>query len=187
MPDFSPPAELNLDDWPYAKLVFADLNFEDVGGTRLEAEIYSLTPVGVPMLPGDFNYDGAVDGKDHYGWKSSYDSFIDLYADGNGDGIVDPADYVVWRDNVGAGGSPALATTGEQPVTTVAAPEPGTLLLAMLAVMAFMRRVPRSESTIMVRENAEGVRLNSPGSVAPATAPWGTNHPCRYYAEGAAL
>jgi uncharacterized protein YjbI with pentapeptide repeats len=179
MLDFSPPTELNLDDWPYAKLVFADLNLEDVGGTRLEAEIFSLTSIPVPSLAGDYNYDGAVDGKDYYGWKSSYESWTELYADGNGDGIVDAADYVVWRDNVVTGGSVAAVT--EPPVTTVAAPEPGTLPLAMLAVVAFMRRVPRSESTITVWENAEGARLNSPGS---RSAPWGTNHSCRCYAEG---
>jgi hypothetical protein len=145
MPDFSPPAELNLDDWPYAKLVFADLNFEDVGGTRLEAEVFSLTQVPVLSLAGDYNFDGAVDGKDYYGWKSSYESWMELYANGSGDGIVDAADYVMWRNNVGVGGSVAAAS---EPIgSSHTTPEPSTLSLAAWAVaMVTLRRnrLPRA-------------------------------------------
>ena len=100
MPDLSLPTELNLDDWPFAKMVFSDLYFEDVGGTRIEAEIYSLSPVEVTPLPGDYNYDGEGERQRlRYGWsyESSFDLTTELYADGNGDGTVDAADYVVWR------------------------------------------------------------------------------------------
>ena len=127
MPDLSLPTELHLDDWPFAKMVFSDLYFEDVGGTRLEAEIYSLTPVEVTLLPGDYNYDGNVDGKDHYGWKASYDSTTDLYADGNGDGIVDAADYVVWRR--------AVSSSVSETTSHITVPEPMTLVFAALALI----------------------------------------------------
>jgi hypothetical protein len=127
MPDLSLPTELHLDDWPFAKMVFADLNFEDVGGTRLEAEIFSITPIAVSSLAGDYNYDGTIDGGDYYGWKASYGSASDPYADGNGDGIVDAADYVVWRH--------ALDNLPTNTSISHAVPEPTSLALIALAIL----------------------------------------------------
>jgi hypothetical protein len=50
---------------------------------------------------GDYNFDGLVDLVDYDVWGSSYDSGIDLAADGNGDGSIDAADFVVWQATLG--------------------------------------------------------------------------------------
>lgn len=58
--------------------------------------------VGPEPLPGDFNYDGAVDTNDYAVWQAAYGTTVPrlgLWADGNKDGVVDAADYTVWRDN----------------------------------------------------------------------------------------
>ena len=103
--DNHPPAELNLDDWPIATLEFWDGYFEDPTGTNIEADIYSLTPIIPPYLPGDYDFDGDVDAADYPRWRSLYGNDISLDAnadaDGNDDGVVDAADYVVWRKNLG--------------------------------------------------------------------------------------
>jgi hypothetical protein len=140
VPDLSLPTELDLDDWPFAKMVFADLYFEDVGGTRLEAEIYSLTPVPVSMLVGDFNYDGEVNQADHSDWRSSFGSTEDLYADGNVDGVVDAADYVVWRNVVSQAAN--TVTFGSVPEGTGMLPA-ATGIAAMAALQANRRRSRR--------------------------------------------
>jgi hypothetical protein len=77
----------------------------------------------VDELPaGDFNQDGTVDAADYVVWRKT---------DGTQEG------YDAWRANFGqtvvAGGSPALMTTGEPPVTAPAVPEPATLMIACVA------------------------------------------------------
>ena len=57
------PHELNLDDWT----LLSDISFYDnwmynISDTRIEASIYSLTPVPFESLPGDFDADGDADG-----------------------------------------------------------------------------------------------------------------------------
>lgn len=84
--DNHPPSSISLEDWPIATLDFWDGWFEDPTATNIEAEIYALTPVTAPIIPGDYNYDGVVDAEDYAGWRYEYGDHILLYADGNGDG-----------------------------------------------------------------------------------------------------
>jgi hypothetical protein len=148
--DNHPPAELNLDDWPIASLEFWDGYFEDPTATNIEAEIYSLTPITAPHIPGDYDYDGDVDADDYYGWKDHYGGGELLYADGNGDGSVDAADYVVWRDRFG---QTTGSTSGANAKTTV--PEPAAwvqLIVAALSIRLrgrqFVSRVPRTRKRV---------------------------------------
>ena len=123
--DNHPPAELNLDDWPIATLEFWDGYFEDPTATNIEADIYSLTPITGPPLPGDYNFDGVVDVDDYNGWRLSYGDDILLYADGNGDGATDGADYVIWRDHLGQ-------TAGDGSIANRSVPEPANSVLLIL-------------------------------------------------------
>jgi len=78
---------------------------------------FSVGPVTQP-LSGDFNNDGRVDAADYVVWRKS-------------GGSMD--DYNTWRTNFGmpsAGGGAAVSTV----------PEPGALVLALLALIAFGRR-----------------------------------------------
>jgi len=79
--------------------------------------------------PGDFDGNRVIDLADFELWRSVYGSAERLLADANGDGVVDAADYVVWR-NAHAAQSGAVAI-----------PEPATLLLAALALVALGRRI----------------------------------------------
>ncbi|MEX2317067.1 MAG: S8 family serine peptidase [Pirellulales bacterium] len=74
---------------------------------------------------GDYNGDTIVDRDDYDFWKLHYGEPGNAFAgaDGNGDGIVNAADYTVWRN--------ALAGI---PAPGSAVPEPGGLVLLLLAV-----------------------------------------------------
>ena len=95
------PAELNLEDWPFAQLDYVAFARDSQGNVfeseAFLAEIYSLTPITAPFQPADYNFDGIVDSVDHSIWKTSFGNTVDLYADGNANGTVDAADYVLWR------------------------------------------------------------------------------------------
>jgi hypothetical protein len=84
-----------------------------------------------PVLVGDFNIDGNVDGADYTVWRNtSGQTGNGLAADGNGDGVVNRADYNLWKRNYHQ--SPATGSLG--PTGTV--PEPGTALLLICAGLA---------------------------------------------------
>ena len=111
----------------------------DIGGATLTVNsIISPSPdvnvslaVAVPVLMGDYNFDGTVNASDYNVWRDSFGSTTELDADGNGDGTINPADYNVWRDNFGR-------TLG---ATAASIPEPSTsMLLVLTASLAFARR-----------------------------------------------
>ncbi len=99
---------------------------------------YLLTPESLltPPIqaPGDFDFNGVVDGADYLQWRLDYGNTIDPVgsgADGNADGVVDAADYTVWRDHLP---SPVLIQA-----TPLSVPEPlalwGVALLGGILVM----------------------------------------------------
>ncbi|QDV72597.1 Cytochrome c551 peroxidase precursor [Planctomycetes bacterium K2D] len=101
--------------------------------TFLTSELFSDPFV---TLPGDYNGDGEVDDSDFEVWRTNYGDTELLTADGNNDGLVDAADYTIWRDSVG------LTWESLTPVAdiTTAAPEPSSLVLVGLALVAVSRR-----------------------------------------------
>ena len=65
-------------------------------------------------------------------------STTDLSADGNGNGIVDTADYSTWKSNFGRGSAAAFEAGGEpQFAGQPGSPEPGSLVLCIIAFAAF--------------------------------------------------
>ncbi len=56
---------------------------------------------GNPVVPGDFDTDGDVDGADLNEWRFDYALNADSDADGDGDS--DGADFLAWQRNLGAG------------------------------------------------------------------------------------
>ncbi|MEZ6073108.1 MAG: PEP-CTERM sorting domain-containing protein [Pirellulales bacterium] len=84
---------------------------------------------GIPNLPGDGNGDGWVDGLDYLLWASNFGSNPgpdgDISdGDYNDDGSVDGLDYLLWAGNFGNHSASA------------AVPEPGTLVLACVALFS---------------------------------------------------
>ena len=93
-----------------------------------------------PLVPGDYNLDGAVEIADYNIWRATFGDSSEtkplIRGDGNGDGVVDAADYAVWRDHVGL----SWAGLGEGSLVPFAIPEPTTFVLTSLAIVWGLRR-----------------------------------------------
>ncbi len=81
-------------------------------------------------VPGDFDGNGTVGPEDYDLWHSTFGSTSVLDADGNGNNVIDAADYVVWRKHFV---SPGMAA---------AIPEPGAIILMMMALAAVVSARP---------------------------------------------
>jgi hypothetical protein len=127
------PSELDLNDWSLADISFYDNWTYSISDTRLEATIYSLTPVPFESVPGDFDADGDADARDYTIWGTQFgNSEIDedaMDSDASGNGEIDAADYVVWRHAV-AQNAPNNASI----------PEPATILSLMTALVVGLAR-----------------------------------------------
>ena len=132
------PATLNLNDWPIAAMELQDGWFSDPTDTYIQAEIYSLTPILAPHIPGDYNFDGTVDAADYFGWRTSLGSTDTPYADGNGNGVVDAADYVIWRKAFDQ-----TAGSGSSAGVNAEVPEPASVLLLLVGMLASCSRRAR--------------------------------------------
>jgi hypothetical protein len=134
------PTQLSLDDWPIAQISFTDL-----GVTTIEAQITSLTPVNIAILPGDYDGDADVDANDYTVWSVLHGQAEVLDADGSGNGDIDAADYVVWRNAIIPSATSSVQPPGD---AFVIVPEPS--LLALLASGALMA-IPRLCERILQR------------------------------------
>jgi hypothetical protein len=85
-----------------------------------------------PIVPGDYDNNGRVDGADLLVWHRGVNSSTELAADGNQDGVVDADDLAIWQEQFGFGGSP--------PALAPAVPEPRAAWLAAAAAAAVTRR-----------------------------------------------
>jgi len=86
---------------------------------------------------GDANYDGLVDGLDYTIWSNNFNLPGNWgEANFNGDAFVDGLDYVIWSNNYGFG-YPVSPSSG-------AVPEPGCLLLLLVAGPLALRRKVRA-------------------------------------------
>jgi T5SS/PEP-CTERM-associated repeat protein len=129
-------------DWGTRGGAFAAFNFPTLAGLRFDiSQLYTtgvltlLTKLPPGVLPGDFDQDGAVTMTDYGLWKVGFGISgvaTHLQGDANGDGRVDAADYTIWRDELGQTG----ATGGSGAEATAAVPEPGTLLLTVVAMIS---------------------------------------------------
>ena len=89
----------------------------------------TAAPVGVP---GDYNANGTVDAADYVLWRQG-----DPAADGDGSTVVDAADYDFWSARFG---NPAAPGAGSGLGQGGAVPEPTSLVLIGLGVVAFASR-----------------------------------------------
>jgi hypothetical protein len=132
LPDIALPSQFNLDDWALAGVYMTDLEFFN----GLAAEIYSLTPLAEPAVPGDFDADGDADTHDYALWRANFGSTDRLDADANGNAVVDAADYLVWRHSMGS------FAAGNAHLSHASVPEPAYLhflAAASIAIISSMR------------------------------------------------
>jgi hypothetical protein len=86
-----------------------------------------------PVLAGDYNDDGVVDAGDYVRWRNALAGIGTLENETVSEGVVDEMDYAEWKANYGSpGGGGSLA-----------APEPSSLLLVVLAGMCLPARFRR--------------------------------------------
>ena len=85
--------------------------------------------VVVPELTGDYNSNGVVDAADYVAWRKNLNQSVALPNDST-PGTVTQADYDVWRANFGK-----TADVGGPLGLGSAVPEPGTVLLLVLAAL----------------------------------------------------
>jgi hypothetical protein len=80
------------------------------------------------FLPGDSNFDGAVDGQDFLTWNANKFQAISGYCNGdfNGDGNVNGSDFLIWNANK------------FQPITPTTVPEPQPFLFVYLVIMSMI-------------------------------------------------
>ncbi|QDU87067.1 hypothetical protein Pla175_04220 [Pirellulimonas nuda] len=91
------------------------------------------TAAPAPLLPGDYNRDGALDAADYTVWRDALGQSVatpGAGADGDHSGVVDIHDYAVWR---GALAPPSAPAGG-------AVPEPSSLGLLLILFAAWRLR-----------------------------------------------
>jgi len=124
--------------------------FAKIAGADDTVQLYQLSLTPTPILLGDYNLNGRVDGADYVMWRNSLGQSITqgTGADGSFDGQVNAADYAVWRSHFGeTAGAGSGSTSGHFEGGGVV-PEPVSLVpLGMtglaLAVVWRRRSAPR--------------------------------------------
>jgi hypothetical protein len=144
------PKALDLDDWPDATISFYDAFFFSGGpNSYVTAEIHTLTPVILPIIPGDFNSDGVIDAADYAVWR-----------DGLGTTYTE-SDYETWRTNFGKTSADADAVAGalgNEGSTNV--PEPATLMLIPLGLLILC--ITKHKVSVNSFHQPGGVRTRQP-------------------------
>lgn len=88
------------------------------------AWLIALQP-NLPILPGDYNGNGAVDAADYTLWRDSLgQAGLDLAADGNGNLAVDVHDYLHWKGAF------------QDPSQSVSVPEPASMVCLLFLLIA---------------------------------------------------
>ena len=97
----------------------------------------AVSPTLPPILVGDVNFNGIVDGVDYGIIRDHFQMVGVTHADGDvsGDGIVNFTDFRLWKNNRTAPGS-AAGFEAELLGLSGAVPEPGSLILLALGVLS---------------------------------------------------
>jgi cyclophilin family peptidyl-prolyl cis-trans isomerase len=79
----------------------------------------------IPILAGDYDFNGAVNAADYIVWRANYGSTTHAASDGNGNGRVDAADFIIWRNNRTSGSAAGV----------FAVPEPNAVSIVFFAAI----------------------------------------------------
>jgi hypothetical protein len=85
---------------PFLRIV----DFDGVGGARIDIGAVEMAPSGVPSLLGDYNVNHVVDAGDFVLWRKTNGGTVTQQysgADGDGNTFINGSDYTVWRSRFG--------------------------------------------------------------------------------------
>lgn len=116
--------------------------FARVTGADDTIQMYDLSLSVASVLLGDYNNNGKVDGADYVVWRNTQGQSVvaGTGADGNFDGQITPADYGVWRTHFG---QVAGSGSAGDSLSSMAVPEPASLMLAGIAFANFISSAAR--------------------------------------------
>jgi hypothetical protein len=102
-------------------------------------------------LAGDYNGDNAVDAADYVVWREAMTGGEILANETASLGVVDHADFDAWRANFGATvGADNQTAGGDSQIGNTAVPEPASLALILIGVVALVAR-PHNAVRLPVR------------------------------------
>ncbi|MGA2034365.1 MAG: hypothetical protein ABSG68_19135 [Thermoguttaceae bacterium] len=145
----SPPAHMTVDWGLDSNLGYS--SFGEVGGSPLTiaSSAQANTAIVRYSYVGDGDLNGKVDANDYTRWLTGFGGSAHASklgtagGDYNGDGTVDANDYTAWLTSFGSN-LPPLATTsvatGGGAALATGTPEPGTIGLLLVAVLAGLAR-----------------------------------------------
>jgi hypothetical protein len=114
--------------------------FARIAGVDDTIQLYQLSLTPTPILLGDYNRDGRVDGADYSVWRNMQGQSVatGTGADGSFDGQITAADYNVWRSHFGQTlGSGSGSANGDELLgATSVVPEPASIWLVVIAAAA---------------------------------------------------
>jgi hypothetical protein len=121
---------------------FSGANTSFGGGEFFLDNITALASASSPTVTGDYNENGVVDAADYVRWRDTLNQTVDVPgdgADGDQSGTIDAGDYTFWRSQFGnvVGGS------GQGTETTVGVPEPASVSLLLVCLLALGRFLVR--------------------------------------------
>jgi hypothetical protein len=143
--------QFNLFDWNSVLGIFASLQLPALVGNLSwnTSQLYTAGILSVVAgVPGDYNQDGKVSAADYTVWRNNLGSVASLPNDDtNG---VGADDYLRWKTHFGEMVGGAGGGSAGSPYSTVAVPEPATVLLFLLSVAPLLgeaiKRIHRNES-----------------------------------------
>lgn len=127
------PAQLDLDDWQDAVILFGDPLDEAGKYGSILSEINAITP----LAAGDFNQDGIVDAADLAAWQHEFGAERGTLADADGDGDADGDDFLLWQRELRAADE---AESFLVAAPSVAVPEPNPLSSSTLILIGLCLR-----------------------------------------------
>ncbi len=124
-------------------------------GTVAANQSYRLVAISEARVinPGDFNDDGKVDAADYVMWRRTVGSTVSrgYFADGDGDGTIGDGDYNVWRAKFGT----TYAAGSGASVLSTAVPEPTTIVLLLVSLVAFPARRCKPSGFVGLEKGSE--------------------------------
>ena len=115
---------------------YAIMSYTRDGGSHIASaySTYAVTEfVESPVLPGDYNGNGVVDGADYAVWRDALEASATSLLNDSTPGVVDESDFVYWRDHFGE----VLGVGSGAGVGSDAVPEPATMGLVLCTLVVW--------------------------------------------------